>query len=258
MVSLRTSTFVVLLPAAFFLSACSSVGLTGQVGYTQMAVRGDIALTSGLGGVPSSANQDVESAFGLGDAQGSPYGRAQLDLGVPVLTLSAFRFEEQGRGELTGSFGGIPASTPVESELKFTNVKGSLTFDIDLGPVKLSPGLGVDVFDLYFQARETTFGNSEKIDELVPVPLLYLRAEAELGPVCLVAEGGYLDTPKIQDTEGRVLDLEAMLEWRFLGLGEVFVGYRRLDVDALGKSGSDSYDVSLIVDGWTIGGGIRF
>ena len=113
-----------------------------------MAVSGDIGLSSGIGGLPASAHQDVDSAFGLGDSQGSPYGRAQLDLGVPVLTVSAFRFEEQGTGELSGSFGGIPASTSIESELSFTNIKASATFDIDLGPVKVAPGLAVDVFDL--------------------------------------------------------------------------------------------------------------
>lgn len=240
------------------LGACSSVGVTGQVGYTQMQVSGNLALTSGTGPVSAASEQDIGSAFGLGDRQGSPYLRAQADLGVPVLTLSAFQIEESGAGTLESTFGGLSTNTPVRSDLEITNAKASLTFDIGLGPVKVSPGLALDVFDLYFKATETQFGNSETIDELIPFPLLFLRAEAGLGPVSCVGEIGFLETPEIDGAKGRVLDLDVMVEWSVLPLVEVFAGYRLIDIAARGQTDTESFDADLQIDGWVLGGGIRF
>ncbi|MCC7064014.1 MAG: hypothetical protein IT456_14490 [Planctomycetes bacterium] len=239
-------------------TSCSTVGVTGQVGYTNMSVGGNMALASGTGGVPSSANQDVGSAFGLGEGQGSPYLRGQIDCGVPVFTASGFLFEEAGSGVLNATFGGLSASTPVNSTLEFANLKLSSTFDIDLGPVKVSPGLGLDLFDLRFKATETTLGNSEEIDELVPVPMLFVRGEADLFLCSLVAEAGYLQTPDINGTKASCLDLEAMLEWSLAPMVQVFAGYRRIDIDWRGETDTESYDLSLTVDGWMIGGGLRF
>lgn len=239
-------------------SACSIVGVTGQVGYTNMSVGGDMALASGLGGVPASAHQDIGSAFGLGEGQGSPYLRGQIDLGVPVFTASGFQFQEAGSGVLNATFGGLSASTPVNASLEFTNVKLSSTFDFDLGLVKVSPGIALDLFDLRFKATETTLGNSEEINQLVPLPLLFVRAEADLLLCSLVGEVGYLQTPEINRNKGRCLDLEALLEWSVLPMVQVFAGYRHIDIDWHGESESDSFDVNLAVDGWMLGGGLRF
>lgn len=244
--------------AMLLLGACAAPSGAIDVGYTMMAVSGDIALSSGVGGVTSGSNQDIESAFGLGDDQGSPYVRAQLDLGSPVFTASGFMFSESGQGVLDATFGGIPGSTPVETELDFANVKFSMTFDIPLGPVTIAPGLGVDVFDLHFKATETTLGNSEEIDEIVPVPLLFLRAQAGLGPVTFVGEGGYIDTPDMDGAGGTVLDLEARVDWQILPMLALFAGYRRIDIDAYGETDSESFAVDLLVDGWMVGGGFRF
>ena len=51
-----------------------------------------------------------QTAFGLGDDRGSPYVRAKLDLGPVVMTASAFTFEEDGEGVITGDFGKINTS----------------------------------------------------------------------------------------------------------------------------------------------------
>lgn len=237
--------------------ACS-VGASAHVGYTQMAVSGDLGLATGALGVPSSAHQDIESAFGLGDPQGSPYVRGQTDLGPVVLTGSGFLFSESGSGQLNADFGGIPSGTPVESSLDFANAKLSATFDFDLGPVKLSPGLGLDLFDVQFSARETTFGNTEEVDQLLFVPLLFLRAKAELGGIAGVVEVGYLKTPEVDNAEAEVLDLELMAEVQMASNVWAFAGYRLIDLQGNGESGGDSFDIDMQVSGWTIGGSLRF
>jgi hypothetical protein len=239
-------------------AACSPIGVTAQAGFTQMTVGGDIALATGTGGTGSAPRQDVGTAFGLGDPQGSPYLRAQADLGTAVLTASGFLIRESGRGELDASFGGLPASTPVFTDLQLGCAKLSCTFDIDLGLVKVSPGLAMDVFDIRFRAEEQTLGNAEEIDEVVGVPLLFLRAEGGIGVVDLTAEIGYLEVPRIDSAKGRFLDAELMASVSVLPLAHLFAGYRHIDLDATGDTGTDSFGVDLQVRGWMIGGGLRF
>ncbi|MCA8963771.1 MAG: hypothetical protein H6838_03270 [Planctomycetes bacterium] len=240
-----------------FAGGCS-VGASAQLGYTQMAVSGDLGLTTGALGVPSSAHQDIESAFGLGDPQGSPYVRAQTDLGFAVLTGSGFLFSEKGTGRLDADFGGISAGTPVESSLDFANAKVSMSFDFGIGPVKVSPGLAVDVFDVNFRARETSFGNTEEVDQVLFVPLLFLRAEADLAGVKGIAEVGYLKTPEVDNAEAEVLDLELLAEVQVVSNLSAFVGYRLIDLQGKGDSDGDSFDIDLQVSGWMIGGVLRF
>jgi hypothetical protein len=252
------------LPAACLLLAslgcpgCTVTSATGELGFTQMSVGGDIALASGTGGVPPGSSQDIGSAFGLGDEQGSPWLRGQVEFGALVLTGSAFHFSERGQGVLDATFGGLAEATPVSTELEFSNCKLSGTYAFDLGPLVLSPGLALDLFDFRFKATETTFGNSEAIDEFMPVPMLFLRAATEVGVVTATVEIGYLQTPEMNHSEVMLLDLEAMVEVR---LGESFHllgGYRAMDIDGKGETDSSSYEVDLTVRGWTIGGGVRF
>jgi len=245
---------ILLLTAA----ACAPLRVKAQAGYTQTAVSGKMALESGSGSGSPQQFQDIESAFGLGDEQGSPWVRAQVDFGVPVLTASAFWLKESGTGVLDENFGGLPTATPVVSDLDLGCGKFSCTFDIELGPVTLAPGLAVDVFDLDFRVTEISLGNSEEIDEILAVPMAFLRAEASLDVLGFVAEVGYLDSPEIEGNEGKFLDVEAMIECAVLEHGSLVAGYRLLDLDANGKANEDSFAIDLQIRGWFIGGGIRF
>jgi len=240
------------------LASCSPIGWTVQAGYTQLEVGGDIALASGTGGTGGAPEQDVGTAFGLGDPRGSPYLRAQADLGAVVLTASGFEFRESGDGRLDSTFGGLPASTPVHTDLQLGCAKLSATYDFDLGLVKISPGLAIDVFDLDFRAEEQSLGNAEEIDEIVGVPMLLVRAEAGIGVVDVVAEIGYLETPRIDRNKGRFLDAELMVEGSVLPLLHVFAGYRYIAIDATGDTGTDSFGIDLQVRGFVVGGGLRF
>lgn len=239
-------------------AACAPVGFTVQAGFAQMEVGGDIALANGTGGTGGAREQDVGTAFGLGEPQGSPYLRGQADLGGFVLTASGFSIRESGRGELDASFGGLPASTPVATDLRLGCAKLSATYDVDLGLVKLSPGIAMDVFDIQFRAEELSLGNAEEIDEIVGVPLLFVRAEAGIGVVDLIAEVGYLETPRINRAKGRFLDAELMAECAIGPLVHLLAGYRFIDIDATGDTGSESFGIDLQVRGFVVGGGLRF
>ncbi|MCU0864824.1 MAG: hypothetical protein MUC36_13630 [Planctomycetes bacterium] len=236
-------------------SGCVPIGASAQAGFTMVAVRGELAL--GSGGAASTA-QDLDSGFGLGDERGSPWLRAEVDLGALVFTGSAFWLRESGQGVLNESFGGLTAATPVASELDLGVAKLSAVYDLDLGIAKLSPGLLVDVLDLEFRARDLVVGNREEVDEFLALPMPFVRVEAGLGPLRAIAEAGYLEVGGLGGNEGRFHDLEAMVQWPLAPLAHLFVGYRRLGIDASGDSGDDTFGVDVSIRGWTIGGGLRF
>ena len=175
-----------------------------------------------------------------------------------MLTGSAFSVSEEGSGTLATTFGPLSAGTAVRSKLDLANAKVSLTHDFGFGPVKISPGLAVDVVDFRLTASEPTFGNEGEIDEFLPLPMLFCRAEGDIGVVAILAEVGYLDVPEVEGAEVALLDLEAMLEWRVLPTVQLFAGYRLIDVDGFGETSDTSFGLDVQLEGWFIGGGIRF
>lgn len=240
------------------LAACSSVGLTTQVGYTYTSIGGNLALDDGTGSSNGSIEQGIGSAFGLGDGRGSPYLRAQADLGGPVLTGSVFWLRETGSGELGQAFGGLTQGDIVETSLDLAVAKLDAVYDFEVGPLKIAPGVAFDVFAIDFSARDANLGGREEIDDVVFVPMPFVRLEGGLGPVTAIGELGYLDVSNLGDTGGRFLDCEARLEYRLFSALHLFAGYRFLDLDGTGTTGSEDYALDLQLRGWTIGGGVRF
>ena len=246
---------VLSIPLFAVVAGCVPVGVTAEAGFTMVALRGDLALASDGG---AAVSQDVDQGFGLGSDRGSPWLRAEADLGALVFTGSWFELRESGEGVLDGSFGGLTAATPVRSELELGVAKLSAVYEFDLGLVKLAPGVLVDMLDLDFQVRDLTLGNREQVDEILLLPMPFVRVEAGLGPLRAIGEAGYLELPDLDGSEGRFCDLEAMLQWSVAPLAHLFVGYRSLAIDASGDSGSDSFEVDVGITGWSVGGGLRF
>ena len=249
-------------PLAFiFALPCSGCFLPSaavQAGYSQMALSGNAALSQPSGSLAGTSTQDVESALGLGGDQGNPYVRAELDIGSPVLTVSAMQFDEQGRGTLSTQYGNLAGGTTVDSDLTFTNLKASLAFEIGLGPVSVAPGIAVDVFDLDLLVGDTVGIATERIDIVAPVPLAFVRAEADLAIVGAVAELGYITVPDIGDVEGTFWDAELLVEVRPTPLLHLFAGYRHIHMDGEGSTDDREFAVDLDLSGWMIGGGVRF
>jgi len=227
------------------------------MGYAHMEVGGELAL-SAAGANPSAINQGIDSAFGLGERQGSPYYRAQVDLGAPVVTASAFWLRESGGGQLANSFGGLISGTAVNSRLDLTVAKITASYDFDLGLVKLSPGVQFDVFALDFDVREPAFNASEDIDDIVFVPMPSLRTEASLLGATAALDLGYIEMSNGQGNDGQFFDIEAMLEWQPAPLAHLFVGYRYISIDGEGDTDTSDFATDLQIQGWIIGGGLRF
>lgn len=249
---------LIIAAGALLFAGCQIPTMTAQVGYARLAVDGDIGYVSGS--TSGSISQDVESAFGLGDSQGSPYGRAVLDTGVQVFSVSAFALSDEGTGVLEANFGDsglLLANTPVRSELDLFNVKGAYAFEIPIGPVSISPGIALDYFDLDLEVSDLIGITTERVELNAPLPLAFLRAEATLGPVSAVAEVGYIEVD-VEDVDAKFLDIEAMLVVQPAPLLQLFVGYRSVNLEAQGLIDGDAFDTDLRIGGFLIGGGLRF
>ncbi len=238
------------------LPSCYQFEVSAQAAYAQLALDGDFGYQNGA--TSAVVSQDIESAFGLGEDQGTPYGRLTFDTGVPIVTISGFLFEETGTGVLAADFGDIDAGVAVNTDFELTNAKASYALQIRLGPVTLAPGVAADYIDLNVDVQDV-FGAVRETAELsAPVPLAYLRAEVEIGPFAAVAEGGYMDIDIDDDVSTKLLDLEALVEFRPGDLLDFFVGYRHLALEANGLVDGDTFDADVTLSGFFVGGGLRF
>ncbi|MFO1076297.1 MAG: hypothetical protein U1E73_01065 [Planctomycetota bacterium] len=247
----------VFLLAPLCLTSCYQFVVTGQVGYSQLGLDGDLGYVNGTSSI--AVQQDLQSGFGLGDDQGTPYARASVDLGVPRIAASGFLFSDEGRGQLTANFGGnLTAGTFVDSKFDLGMAKASFTFDIPIGPLTLSPGLAVDFVDLSINVKDTLGIATEDVELKAPLPLGYVHGDLALGSwVNLVAEVGYVQVD-VKDINAKLLDIEALVELNAIGPVNLFAGYRKIQLDGDGAIDNDNFDISVGLSGFLIGGGVRF
>jgi hypothetical protein len=247
-----------LLVVAFLLAvpACVSTKVSAQLGYMSADVAGDLSLAEGSNS--AEPRQDIGSAFGLGSNQPSVFGRVDVDMGVPEFTASLFWLRDSGSGALDESFGGLPAGTQVSSDLDLGCAKLVAAAGFELGPVHVAPGMLFDVFSIDFRATASQFGGREEVDEVVMVPMPFLRAESTFAGVRVAGEVAWLDTAGLTDVEGRFFDVEATIEWPMWSRFSLVTGYRTIRADVDADSDADNIGIDLQVRGWFVGGGLRF
>ncbi|MCA8973205.1 MAG: hypothetical protein KDC98_00715 [Planctomycetes bacterium] len=243
-------------PALLLFASCWQFQITAHAGFSQLSLDGDLGYVSGT--TTSSFDQNLKDGFGLGDAQGSPYARVGLDMGTPTLAASAFQFSDEGQGVLSANFGSnLVANTSVVSSFDLTSIKASYAFEIPMGPVSISPGLAVNFVDLSILVRDGLNIASEDVQLQAPLPMLFARAEVDIGIATLVGEGGYVAID-VQDIAAKMLDLEALVQFDVFGPLELFAGYRYINLQGDGLIDDDSFDINLGLSGFLIGGGITF
>lgn len=235
--------------------ACSAPSFAGRVGAFAPRVAGEVALGDGGAGAPI----DVDSELGLGDRSVAPYVEAELDGPLGRISVSGFRHSVDGRGAIGEGFGDIPAGTAVESSLDVANLRAAWTWDLlDLGPVRLAPGIGLDWFAIDTDVRSiTAISVREQVQVEAPVPMVFLGASVDLDVVRadLLAGGLTIDTG---DLDGTFVDLEARLTVTPWDGVEFFAGYRRISVDATSVVDGEDFGTDVVLDGLNVGGALRF
>jgi hypothetical protein len=223
----------------------------------QAELSGDAGLAASASPGTVSGSIDVEDSLGI-DEEGSGYVRAEAGVSFINVTASAFQYDSSGTGVLQANFGNIPAGITVDTDLEIIVVKGALHFDVlDLGFLRLSPGVAVDYFGTDLTATAVGAGFSEDLDIDVPVPMPFLQTEVIVGPVAATLEGGAMAVD-YSDVEGTYIDLEGLVRWTPLPHVEVFGGYRWIDADTDGTADGQDYDADVTLQGWMVGGGFTF
>jgi len=126
---------------------------------------------------------------------------------------------------------------------------------IDIGPVRISPGLAADVI-----VSNTSIAGAnvaEDLDGTIPVPMLFVQGEVDFSILECVVDLGWLDG-SYDIYSGKVLDVEAMLRVKPLAMLQVFVGYRATLVDITRDESGNSDRIDLDFRGWTAGVGLQF
>jgi hypothetical protein len=245
------------------LPACYSLDVTAQAGYAQMSLSGDIGYFEADPGPstsdPSAPKQDIDSAFGIGNSEGAPYGRASVDCGVPILTVSGFAYKTTGSGTLQEGFGGIPAATDVDSSFEVLDIKTTYVFEIPIGPVSIAPGIGVDYLDMKLRVvnPDPVLQEVQTANLSLPIPFAVVRGEVDLKWFNFVGELGYMSAD-VEDLEARLVDIEAMLMVRPVRWAHLFLGYRSIVLDAKGNLDNDYVDADVTLSGFMFGGGFEF
>ena len=243
--------------AACLLPGCTGFEMRGYGGYTSTELSGNVGLAP-TGNVTQPVNADVDSAFGLGDAEDSFYLRAEAALTFLRFTASAFQHNGTGNGTLNVNFGDLTIGTPVSSDLEMTSAKAALSFDIlNLGVFRLSPGVAVDYIDMDTTVRATTVNAFETVSVNAPVPMPFLQLEGDLGFVAATLEGGWIHL-NLDDAGGTFFDIEGLLRVQPFRHVELFAGYRYISIDADGDADGQDFRADLVLQGWMVGGGITF
>jgi len=241
--------------ALFALEACSGLKLGADVGYGKFAVSGDLGLGPSTGG-PPTGSIDIEDSLGIKDGKGTPYVRVQGAAAVLAFTASGFTFNQNAQGLLKDAFGDIPANTAVNTDTDLTVFKGAVSFDIlNVGVVRVSPGLAVDYLDMSFIPSAT--GISQEVKGQTPVPLLFLQAEANFGPVSAVVDLGGIQA-NLEQANGSLYDIEALVRFHPTANLHLFGGIRNLIMDADGDQNNQLFTADLRVTGWMAGVGLQF
>lgn len=230
-----------------------------RVAYAQLGLAGDIGLGDSSGGAVGDARVDLQDDLGLDHPVGTPYFNGELSTLAGNVSLSAFSFSQNSRGQLSGDFGDLPSGQQVATDFDITSVKAFYSYDVlELGPLRLAPGLGIDLLETQTTVSTISAPSAfEEIEVLAPIPMLFVEAEVDLKIVSAEIEVGG-SSLSFSDADGTFWDIEAQVVGSIMPLVDLYAGYRFISIDADGTSEGQQFRANLDVQGWFIGGGIRF
>ena len=236
-------------------ASCSAPSVTIVPAAIENSLTGSISGTTG-GGVAGSNDLD---SIGLGESEIVFTPKVDLNFLSSEISISTSSTSFAGSGTLDAEieFDGeaVGVGTDVDTEMDVTATSVLWTFNfVNTDTAHFGLGLGLSGLDFDLAIQETGNPlNSTTSDEVLPVPLIGLRAGGDLGPVRL--EASYA-TLQVDADGGEIavndLDIYAGLDV-FGDSGSVVVGYRSFDVDASYDDGADSVALELGLGGPYLG-----
>jgi len=240
---------------ALFTAACSAPSASVSPLLGALKLDGSFAANDG----PVAVSTDFND-LGLTDTEASPGLKAQVDVLGAQFSVSGFKTGYEGSGMTTGeiSIGSevIAANTAVDSELDLIVARALFTWNlIPVGPVELGIGLGLSVIDFDLKMREQISGAQLDSNQVLPIPLIALRAAWNWGPVKVRAEAGGLKI-NIDGDSAEVIDGDIEASVRLFEGGALLVGYRVFDIKAEYEDEGDKAEADFNLAGYYLG--VRF
>lgn len=234
--------------ASFLLTACSVPRFEATPSYGFSKLSGDFAIATGS----ISSTNDVKD-IGLGDREGAPGARVDLQWGSPHLSVEVVQTNSEGSGtttaDLTQGSTTISAGTDVDSKVDLTYGNAIVTFDfVPSDAVEVGLGFGLEAASVQTKVKPTGLGAGIDTDESAPVPVVALRAGVDLGPISV---DGLLSGIQI-DYGGDSLtfyDLDLRARWEMYDHAHLLVGYRYWKVDLDYEDGADNVKLDVTSSG---------
>lgn len=257
-VSLRALALAALVPFAAGCTALTDIDTKIDVGLLLADTNGQVSLdqisaTRDLGSIRNSLDETLD----LADTNVAPYGRVQAGVGPHRVQVSAFGFSESGGGVLDADFGVLTAGTGVNADLDVYNIKAFYSYGWNIGPLRIGPGIGVDIIATDIDVTNLSGTAFEQIETSSPIPMVFAQAELDLEVVSALLEVGAM-AADLDDADGTWWDIEAMVRVHPFAGWHLMAGYRFIDQDTEGEADNAPFDGDLDVQGWLIGGGITF
>ena len=233
------------------LASCSAPSVSVLPAVIDNSLTGSISGSTG-GGI--SGSNDLE-ALGLGDSDFVFTPRVDLNFMSSQISItnSSSSFSGSGTVDSEIEFGGegigVGVDVDTDMDVGATNLLWTFNF-VNTDTAHFGVGLGLSAFDFSLAMEETGVPmNSITTDEILPVPLLGIRAGGDLGMVRLA---GSLATLQVDADGGEisVTDLDVYAGIDIIGdTGTLVVGYRSFDLDASYDDGADSVALELGLGG---------
>jgi len=258
------------------LAACSTPTLDLTPRLSMLEPDGSLGFNDTAG---QQVSQDLQTALGLVEDNGSLGIRADLDVGSPHMTFAMQRSSHDGRGTLQDSISydgneinlpdtdgdGEPDPVDVATQFDLTSYSFVTTWDvIPADSFELGLGLGANLLQIDMEVESQAVGVDESISfyELAPVPVVAVRVGGDIGPVSLSALASGLSV-SIGDLDATYLDFDLMAKWRLLGekdgfAGSLAAGWRHTSLDAELDDDADQVDIDLTFSGPWFGATIGF
>jgi hypothetical protein len=239
------------------LASCAGQTYRVDVGAMFAKASGDLTLQNSLGSLQLFQNKnDLDKDLGVGDIEPSPYLRLQADQEKHRLRAHGFGIDATGSGTLAGDYGNLVGGSQVTTSLRF--LAAGLTYSYEIARdehYRVGVGAAFNWYSLDVAARSTVGRESVETDVLVPMP--YLEAEGFLGPLTAGANFAFMSAD-LGDANGQYIDLETYLRWQASDQLDVMVGYRYLVMDPAGRASDRDFDADVEIQGFFVGGGVRF
>ena len=241
------------IPMAF--AACEGPSYSFRAGPIFADVRGDLALASSAGQLPTANSMD--GGLGFDDSK-SAYFEGQVDIDRHRARISTMQIDSEGAAVLDQDYGDIVAGTAVNTEHDFTSVVANYSYEFireEGYRIGLGAQLGYYAMDVNVRGAGVPGRELLETDGFMPMP--YFEAEAFVDDVTFGASGGIM-YGDWGDARGHYWDLDLYSVWNLSDRFDVRGGYRYIVLNGDGRASSRDFDSDWDVQGFYLTFGALF